>query len=134
MTCGGLFFLLELFMSFLSPMSHSFFLILLSCHLFILFLLWILALCLDLLLLLFFYSCKRLVDNTYPKGCTNNLKQGWCCQRAKGHLLCYSRIGFNTLISIESLSHVLNNVPQLLQKLLLAKIDFNLYLKFDFHI
>ena len=78
---------------------------------FLFFLLWILAFCLDLLLHLLFHSCKRLVDNTYPKGCTNNLKQGWCCHRAKGHLQCYGRISFNILISIEHLSHISNNVP-----------------------
>jgi hypothetical protein len=27
--------------------------------------------------------------------------------------LCYNRVGFNILISIESLSHILNNVPLL---------------------
>ena len=77
------------------------------------FLLWISALYLDLLLLLLFLLYKILVDNTYPKEYTNDSKQGLCCHRAKGHPLCYNRVGFNILISIESLSHILNNVPLL---------------------
>ena len=59
---------LELFMSFLSPRLHSSFS--LFCHaIFLFFLLWILAFCLDLLLHSLFHPYKRLVDNTYLKGC-----------------------------------------------------------------
>ena len=55
---------LELFMSFLSPRLHSFFLILLSCHLSAL---QFFDTLLDLLPHSLFYACKGLVDNTYPK-------------------------------------------------------------------
>ena len=65
----------------------------------------------DLLLLSLYLLYKGLVDNIYPKEYTNDSKQGLCCHRAEGHPLCYNRVGFNILISIESLSHVLNNVP-----------------------
>ena len=125
--------LLELFMSILSSMSHSF------SHPFIMpsfcsFSFVDLGIVLDLLLYLLFLLCKGLVDNTYPKEYTNDSKQGQCCHRAKGHLLCYRKVSFNILICIESLSHVSNNVPQLFQKLLLARIYFTLHLKSDFHV
>ena len=55
---------LELFMSFLFPSSHLFFLILLSCHLSAL---RSFDTLLDLLPHSLFYACKGLVDNTYPK-------------------------------------------------------------------
>ena len=55
---------LELFMSFLFPSSHLFFLILLSCHLFAL---RSFDTLLDLLPYSLFYACKGLVDNTYQK-------------------------------------------------------------------
>jgi len=100
--------LLELFMNIVSPILYSF---LIFYHAILLsFLLWVSTLCLDLLLFLLY---KGLVDNTYLKEYTNDSKQGWCCHRAKGHPLCYNRVSFNILISIESLSHVLNNVPLL---------------------
>jgi hypothetical protein len=49
-----------------------------------------------------FLLCKGLVDNTYPKECTNNEK-GSVVHRAKGHFLCYRKVGLNILISIEHL-------------------------------
>ena len=55
---------LELFMSFLSPRLHPFFLILLSCHLSAL---RFFNTLLDLFSHSLFYACKGLVDNTYPK-------------------------------------------------------------------
>ena len=55
---------LELFMSFLSPRLHPFFLILLSCHLSAL---RSFDTLLDLLPHYLFYACKGLVDNTYPE-------------------------------------------------------------------
>ena len=55
---------LEMFMSFLFPRSHLFFLILLSCHLFAL---RSFDTLLDLLPQSLFYARKGLVDNTYPK-------------------------------------------------------------------
>ena len=54
----------ELFMSFLSPKLHPFFLILLSYHLSAL---QSFDTLLNLLPHLLFYACKGLVDNTYPK-------------------------------------------------------------------
>jgi hypothetical protein len=45
--------------------------------------------------------------------------------------VCYRKVGLNILISIEHLSHV-NNVPYCSPLLLLLKVDFILYLKFDF--
>jgi hypothetical protein len=60
-------------MSILSLMSHSFFLILLSCHLFVLSFVDLVIL-LDLLLYSLFLLCKGLVDNTYPKVYTNDSK------------------------------------------------------------
>ena len=74
------------------------------------------------------------MDNTYPKEYTKIIQsKGSVIVELKVILYAITEL-FNILISIELLSHVLNNVPQLLQKLLLARIDFNLYLKFDFHI
>ena len=55
---------LELFMSFLSPRLHPFFLILLSYHLSAL---RFFNTLLDLFPHSLFYACKWLVDNTYPK-------------------------------------------------------------------
>ena len=55
---------LELFMSFLFPKLHPFFLILLLCHLSAL---RSFDTLLDLLPHSLFYACKGLVDNTYPK-------------------------------------------------------------------
>ena len=122
--------LLELFMSILSSMSHSFSHLFVM-PLFVLFLFVDLGIVLDLLLLSFL---RKISGQHIPKGCIWFLKKEQCCHRAKGQLLCYRKVGFNILISIELLSHVLNNVPQLLQKLLLARIDFTLYLKLDFHV
>jgi hypothetical protein len=78
-------------------------LILLSCHLFVL------SLCLDLLLHSLFHSCKRLVDNTYPKGYTIDNEGGIVIELK---VLCYRKVSFNFSISIELLSHV-NNMPLL---------------------
>jgi hypothetical protein len=65
---------LELFMNILSPMLHSF-LILLLCHLFIPSFVDLVIL-LGLLHILLFLLCNGLVDNTYPKEYTNASKQG----------------------------------------------------------
>ena len=121
----------ELFMSILSSMPHSF------SHPFVMssfcsFTFVDLGIVLDLLLLSFL---RKISGQHIPEGVyKNDSKQGQCHRRAEGQPLCYNRVGFNILISIELLSHVLNNVPQLLQKLLLARIDFTLHLKFDFHV
>ena len=73
------------------------------------------------------------MDNTYPKEYTKIIQsKGSVIVELKVILYAITEL-FNILISIELLSHVLNNVPQLLQKLL-ARIDFNLHLKFDFHV
>ena len=108
MTCGGLLLKLELFMSILSHMLRSFFLTLPLCHL-----LFFLGTLIGPSAPLIISSLQGISDNIYPKEYTNDSKQGLCCHRAEGHPLCYNRVDFNISVSIESLSHVLNNVPSL---------------------
>ena len=105
---------LELFMSILSPRLHSF--LIFSCHLLAFSFVDHGIVFRPFALLIVSALHKGLVDNIYPKGCTCNLKQRYCCHRAKGHLLCYRKVGFSNLISIEHSSYVLNNVPLLFTK------------------
>ena len=104
--------LLELFMSILSPISHSFFLILLWCHLFLLSFV-------NLGILFgpsapFIISFLQKISGQHiPKGIYNWFKARIVLCTTKGHPLCYNIVGFNILITIESLSYVLNNVPLL---------------------
>ena len=65
---------------------------------FLFFLLWILAFCLDLLLHSLFHSCKRLVNNTCPKGCIYRFWRNSIVVRVKGHILWYKKVGFTILI------------------------------------
>jgi hypothetical protein len=47
-------------------------------------------------------SLQRISGQHIPEECTNNEK-GTVVHRAKGHFLCYRKVGLNILISIEHL-------------------------------